>query len=392
MLSDAPAKAWRVIANGLVGDGVDSVARQVLDGSARLTGDSATGIGVAEDNAAEYIEQLRYLYSGRVQIYGSWMRPVARVVRWGPEDMKFAERARVAGGRVVLVGRSRAYCKPGEVLGPDEVIFAPCGEPPHWWDPCPSQEQAIAEREDRLDERGFGDWEPDEELPDEELLRRAWGEDREGGAEAQVSEMQEEILRRAGDDLLRLDYTDEDGQPAILFIPRAPFLRWVAHRYRDRVVAPPWQNVAPDGMKMFLDDPNHTDWLIGAGIPLDQSYTHASDNAVHELISRLVWGDYDDELMGIVVVPGTVVQASVVHGCAAVGSVVVLPDLGARRVPLMEGAGCIVTEAGGPGAHLAQVALEKRVPIIRLPRARELLPEGAFVEVNTATGRVRRIS
>ena len=36
---------------------------------------------------------------------------------------------------------------------------------------------------------------------------------------------------------------------------------------------PSWDCVSPTGIKMNMDDPYHTDWVLGAGLDIDESYS-----------------------------------------------------------------------------------------------------------------------
>lgn len=89
MLEDEPGKAYRLLAQGLVGDGADEVVRKVLAGELDLNGDSRVGVGVEPggDDAAKYVEDLRWLYAGRLKIDGRWYRPRAIVTSYGPKDV-----------------------------------------------------------------------------------------------------------------------------------------------------------------------------------------------------------------------------------------------------------------------------------------------------------------
>ena len=84
MLDDEPGRAWRLLADSLIGEGAADVVRKVLDGTMRLTGDSVNGIGVEDDTESEdYLATLRYLYVGRFRRNGRWYRPRAVVVSEG---------------------------------------------------------------------------------------------------------------------------------------------------------------------------------------------------------------------------------------------------------------------------------------------------------------------
>jgi hypothetical protein len=98
MLSERPSAAWRLLAESLLGGEpgqADMVARQVLDGTKKLTGDSRVGVGVSDDGpsdpeTARYLKNVAYIYAGRFRIGDAWYRPAAEVVMYGENDGHFA--------------------------------------------------------------------------------------------------------------------------------------------------------------------------------------------------------------------------------------------------------------------------------------------------------------
>ena len=128
------------------------------------------------------------------------------------------------------------------------------------------------------------------------------------------------------------------------------------------------------------DDPYHTDWFFGATIHISETeeekehreawgigaefhydyHGPLSEAAFHEMFelqSRL--GNFD---------AAVVVDAGEVYG--EVGKdIVVLPDLQPDHVDKIVGARGIITQVGGRAAHIAQVALERNVTIMRVPDA-----------------------
>jgi hypothetical protein len=166
MLSERPSQAWRVLSEGLIGDGnTQELAMQILDGKKTLTGDSQVGIGVADEDpekVAKYLEDLRYIYAGRVHYAGRHWRPRAEVTNFGPDDASFAN---TMNYRNTSMARVACYAGPDEVVlncfqakrkrppvtkrEREEyyIIFEPCGAPPFWWpettDPSKALDDAI---------------------------------------------------------------------------------------------------------------------------------------------------------------------------------------------------------------------------------------------------------
>ncbi|HTQ47476.1 MAG TPA: PEP-utilizing enzyme [Polyangiaceae bacterium] len=438
-LSGDPGRAYRLLADHLLGkDGgrIDArgVAIDILDGRCALQGSTASRRGmrlVWDRRSRAYQKALRRLYAGTVRIEGRWWRPKARVIEFGPADGQHAlskddgsEVQSIAEGleRLKAFGRNRVgyFAMAGErvieVPGPDGkpglVIFEPTGEPPFWWKEQGSPEVALRHFEaaglrlrlercprpgmdpegDEGEDTDVGDGVGDGETLEEDRQARAEAAD----AMARIAQMrerpfdgrtwEEEIARirqvvreRAGDDWMTLDLGD--GQT--LKVPRAPFENWALRRTSLRGLAPPWEPVARNGMKMPYDDEWHTDWWLGAGLRLEDVYdsksaqNKAAYDAMFELQRRL----------------GKFECAVVVGGSAVTGvvgkEVVVVPDLGPDRLPDVARARAIITQSGGKMAHLAQVMLGQNVPILRISDARERLRDGMRVTVEPEHGVVR---
>lgn len=86
----------------------------------------------------------------------------------------------------------------------------------------------------------------------------------------------------------------------------------------------------------------------------------------------------------------------VTHGRPGVtpapGLVVVIPSLHSGYLWAVTGAAAVITEAGGEVAHLAQIARDQVVPVVRAERALERWSEGDVVEVDPEARTVRLIS
>lgn len=525
MLEDAPGHAFRIASCLNADDGkttVADVALRILQGKTRLVGQDnmrlvdeefdEAGVAVRADTRA-YLEQLAYVYAGRIRRNDRWYRPIAYVADMGPHDLKNdrgkpVKRTRDNRG---YTNRAWHYTYEGEIVVDEatyiddlkierEVIFAPCGERPHW-QVEPSPQDALVEYlkiRGRLEQRGhtllYGAGEdsydtPEKYGPDEDPVpgqgpakwqgtynkklglyaseidkleqqgvdleanaARLQQEERDAVAKQRAINkrflekrlfetdpeylkaeemkrrhrlftLRERILEQAGDDLI--DFTWPAHEPdenekelddawgvkasgirrgGTVKIPRAPFLLWAFARLKMyNQFLPTWNAVSPSGMKMAMDDRNHTDWIIGGGFdPEDREIYGATpfNQAAYELSSKFQ-DEYEDKLFPQkmseghpvhVLVTGAAVAGTVVHGRAKTpapaGSIVVLPNLHPRYVETVIDAAAVITEAGGETAHLAQIGRERSLPIVRIENARELYREGDEVFVNPEARRI----
>lgn len=406
------AKAWTLLSKGLFGPDGETVAIRVLKGEMKLVGDSSKGVRLVREtkaSAARYQKSLSSVYAGRVRIRGCWYEPRAKVVRFdpesghraslalpqSPEDIEISE----LGGAVAKwwEDRARTYADEGEIVQKvrsDFYLFAPTSERPFWFRGPDSLEEALDEftRSGRRI-REIGE-EADSTFPS--LLTSPvpsvplaspenWEEDRDWEEEERkrLEELRKKILDQAASDTFVL--TTETGRS--FTIPRAPFVKWALHRTSLSKLAPSWNSVSPVGLKLPSDNPDHTDWMIGAGADLQKDYAPHSD------LSRASFREsfrIQEELGDF--------QYQVLSGGPEVSGVVgedifVLSDL--RNTPennaVLSRAKGLVSERGGELAHMSVVAREMKVPLFLVEEARKKFPEGERLVLLPSLGRIYRL-
>lgn len=423
MLEDSPGKAWRVAENVRGGDADVTAATTIklIKGTHRLKGDSSKGLQLVEQGpraVRRFQKKLDYIYAGRIQIGVLWFRPVAWIDGYGREDMKNDHNKPVYqqrfGGAWGYVNRGWHYVAHDETLlvarapkkspwlkgreREDDFVFEPCGERPHWMRPCADATVALEEwwaAGRRLDHRGWIAWyagdapasnvlvQDAEDLDDAEQDARAAEADRV--RQIRYDHLRNKILEQAGDDLIDFRHGSAD-----LRIPRAPFVHWALDRTGAKHLAPPWRVISPSGMKLQLDDPFHTDWMIGAGLTLDYD-----DRELHDALLEFRFETartFTDAECGLLV-GGPYACAKAVHPTIGetvpLGSIVVLPDLRPQWLSSLIGAAAVVAEKGGAGAHLAQIGRERHLPIVIVRDARTRYPAGTTISVDSETPCVR---
>ena len=434
LLSEDPGRAWRIM-SALIGEGSEDVGKAVLDGTMKLVNDPKDDtvlMAVDEDEAEtkSYLRGLRYIYAGRIRMDRTWWRPVAVIDKYGPESSAWALRGSEGvspprdGFRVLRAWcdrRADFFCDRrekallmGEVPQRQYVIWETCGEPPMWWTPNHTPKEALLEAQEagrRLEERGEGvpserivaALEDDPDVPYEEsrTIREEHNEARavirQVEREAAMVEIGEKVRKQAGDDTFVLIVeADEREHSAIgisveptpareVVVPRAPFVCWALNRTALRHLSPPWKTVAPTGVKMMLDDPYHTDWMLGAGLDLSTDYGLNSPvtKAAHDELSRLQeeMGDFEAAVL---------VDHGTVRGVVG-KEVLVLPNLSPAyaEAAMVPGVRAIIAERGGQLAHLSIVGREHGWTIMRVNDALTLYPEGTTVTLDPTTGTIR---
>jgi len=339
-------------------------------------------------------------------------------------DAAYSEDGRASLMRFTML-RNQYYAGPGEqafIAGKEVVICEPVSAPPSWWpeqtDPAAALKAYRAagrHLEDRAEQSASqkGSSRPQKidlkrearELSEarqkvQEQERRAAELEAEEIAEeerfqARLREYQQEILKQAAGDLFELKWETPEG-PRSAMVPRAPFECQILKRTSLRDLAAPWKPVCPQGLKMMMDDPYHTDWMVGAGLfdfaewyEVNSPLNRAAWEAGREIQKRL--GSFQcavlhdpgalGEIFGMAVAPGTETD------CAAI---LVLPNLDPKYLEDMcrPNIRAIITGAGGAAAHLAQVAMERQIPIVRVEGDVEKYPVGNFYTIYPQQGRI----
>ena len=215
--------------------------------------------------------------------------------------------------------------------------------------------------------------------------------------------------------LMDLPLFTKDGkkysQKPVIKVPRNPFLLWCLRGFRfedyDKE-EPYWQNVTRSGFKMSMDDPNHTDWMLGAKIPLKETYSHSDDSlggvvmsSAYKLRSKIV-----EEWTGVKFailskgdqswVGGEIVHPKSNEACPP-GSIAIIPHAGPEYQIAMETAcrptddnfgrpGLVICEVGGKLAHLAIVGREMNCTVLMIPNALKKYPVGRKIYIDMEKG------
>lgn len=185
-------------------------------------------------------------------------------------------------------------------------------------------------------------------------------------------------------------------------IPKAPFMRWSLGRTHGEHLAPPWKPVSEMHFKLMNDDRNHTDFMVGAGMPFFSSYREQLRKDT--LRNALVYasGDIQRQALGfeVTVLSGrgedSFAHGDVVHPQpdekVPDGSIIVIPHAGPTyTIPALIVArtgGAVISERGGPLSHLAVVGREEGLLLVVVKRALQTYPVGCRVSVDGAEGRV----
>jgi phosphohistidine swiveling domain-containing protein len=401
-------KALRILKDGLQGISTDQVIA-ILVGDFELDGVNTVRYLRKED--LEYKNKVHKLYAGYIRSLSPkgerWYRPEALVTDYGPMDRKGLDESGGSNdGEFNVFGRYHralhysfnrktdltAMVKvPGEYedAGADgtmAVLFSQVEPPPFWLSDEILKRNTTPQRSlneflkfgNKLEERGH-----DERYPDQ------YNDEREERVQkALYSTLQKSIAKKAGDSWIEIAVGDKT-----IKVPKAPFEHWCLSRSSGRHLASPWEPVSTSGMKLPNDDPYHTDWMIGAGLPLDAMSDEKLSDAVYKARFKLVEAKLGHQCT-VLSGQGSTGRKKVIHPDAdakiAEDAIIVLPSASPKFLPLVAQikTGAVIVEKGGSVAHLVNVAREREVKIVRVENAKKLYPEGTLVSVDCQNGKV----
>lgn len=426
------------------------IAIEILSGEKTLSGWDDEIELIDDVNSEEYIKQLNYMYHGILDhTDGHYYRPSYQITSFGTEDYPKDE----TGGyepsdnfdkESLIYYRAIHYKRDSTDLyfyiDEKPMFFSRVDTPPMWIETFREPKGAFINHnknskylnEDGWKERYY-DCEEDETFvsdtennfkwvdksPDEikEEIKEEFEASKEKSYQNLLLVYESRIIKQAdeGDGFIELTvgsglYLKEGEEDTFttVKIPKAPFYKWGRSSMIDRSIIPDleWSNVCPQGLKMGGDNPNHTDWMLGAGLNLDRSYGFEgsieqrimvkahnyfwdiSDNARDEHVNILVKSS-----LGII--SGRVYKPKANEYDVPEGCIIVIPfaspeyQIAAERA--CKGRGAVITEVGGKLCHLATVGRELKLNLVLHPDAMSLLNEGDYVTINMNDGEMRII-
>lgn len=158
-------------------------------------------------------------------------------------------------------------------------------------------------------------------------------------------------------------------------------------------LAPAYTAFSPQGLKLYEDNPLHTDVWLGCGYDIDNQTYDRSNPYYHAVIDMM--GAVQKELLNFevqVLARGPELTGKVVYPDSSQiteKDILVVPHAGVEFEVQALKAGAIICEVGGRLAHLVTVCREMQKPIIRMDAAMSKLKPGKEVTVYPDTGKVR---
>lgn len=187
-------------------------------------------------------------------------------------------------------------------------------------------------------------------------------------------------------------FTEFAYKGQVFEIPKLPLIAWAlrlngaSFYYNDLC----WRVCSPSELKCADDEPMHSDWWIGTGIPLE-AYDLAGKNYSHYMFNREISEfAYDlakkNTLTSFTVLSGkhlTPIKGNIVRNPQSLddvspGDILILPHGGVEFDAYLKkacgnGRGAVILEVGNRVAHLSIVANEMSYRVILLPNVEKLL-------------------
>ncbi len=180
-------------------------------------------------------------------------------------------------------------------------------------------------------------------------------------------------------------------------VPNGPLLQWALARLQRieavDVKLPNWKPVNPSGIKLPMDDPSHTDWMMAADL-LDFHY-----HEIGPYMDKLC-GDVQAEVLGTkatILVAGKSYAVGAIKFCDSktevdADTVAVIKHAGVNYIDIARKAAAVITLNGGSMSHLAINGLSEGFLIVLDPKAREKFAEGNFVAIDAVNGTLELVS
>jgi phosphohistidine swiveling domain-containing protein len=263
----------------------------------------------------------------------------------------------------------------------------------------------IEEKNDLIKEMKADEESDRQEKIRQRVIRDAVEEAKEKKYQAELIRMRTDIKSQAEKiggffDLV----VEREGKDSETYkVPLVPFQHWamkgswIFSAHFDKLEK--WPNISYSGMKMYGDNPDHTDWVLGADLNLEDMYgfdedkelTRAAYEAMQEIqeevigkhgthsITLLNAGKEAEYLSGSVKIFNTKSALSLRDeddDCIAV-----VRTASPKYVALLGKVKMIIVENGGALCHLATVAKEQDCTIIRMKDATKILADRQFIRL-----------
>lgn len=188
-------------------------------------------------------------------------------------------------------------------------------------------------------------------------------------------------------------------------IPRNPFYRWVLSD-STAYESVEWECVSPRGAKMGGDDPNHTDWWLFTGLPLNEATNHLSDHngfffkMRHKYLEKLTnnqftvltnLGNHKGFEKAVVRHVKTPKDINFINEDDIIIIPNASPEFEAVAYKCAEKNCVLITETGGKLCHLATVGREYKLTLIFLPDAMKKLPMASSARIDLENSNIESL-
>lgn len=206
---------------------------------------------------------------------------------------------------------------------------------------------------------------------------------------------------------MQISVPDAVSPDGVLRVPKAPFEHWAVDLSGGSHLVSAWKTVSPVGVKQGADDPNHTDWMLGAGLDPNAMQSNGGNPNWEELSAAAYSARAQVERRVLDFRCSVLLQGPVVMGRVHIPErqddypsridgmppVTVLRNAGSRwfdmALKTFEEGGAVIVENGGETTHLVtEFRPMGSGPIIRIEGARKLYPSGTLLNVDPGHGRV----
>jgi phosphohistidine swiveling domain-containing protein len=188
-------------------------------------------------------------------------------------------------------------------------------------------------------------------------------------------------------------------------VPLVPFQHWamkgswIFSAHFDKLEK--WPPVSHQGMKMCGDNTDHTDWMLGADLELDAMYGYSSaedkelTSAAYDAMNKIqedIVGKYGTHSVALLsgddfYISGTVKIMDTKYDFSKIDKdddvIAVVRTASPKYVELLDKVKMIIVNNGGALCHLATVAKDKNITILRMKDATKILKNRQYISFSS---------
>ncbi len=389
MIEGSWQKAYRVLTEG--NPQQSRLAIEILKGNVSLDGWDEK-IHAIEDIDEDYKKTIEEMYEGYIKKGEWWYKPYGKILTLKKDSKDLNYRASLYKDNVEDIIK---------VINNVVYLFKKANMPPFWL-----ESELLEKKYESFKVTKFGipekPYNSSNEIDFLMYLAKKNNLEVEKDVLVEEADARYDMLKKTGLKNTRKQILEQSKEKLYIgeyVIPKEPFVEWLrtydprlwsSTVFQKLIIDNKWKAVSSSGLKCPGDNVYHTDWVIGAGLDPSDFYESKAEKVIYDYIFSFSYTYKDNRMIipfhGKGVIKGKI--ASIEN--AGEEDIVIVPHAGVEYFELAKRVKAVITEVGGPAAHLVINAAENNIHLCMVPNATKKLSEGDNIIIDFNLGLYRK--